>query len=172
MRVKLKSWHLGPSGACDAPHMDLRSLETYVKSTIKKNLGVIMDSDFKFDKQILNVATFSLYCMLLLRLASITPIPSMPESPKPPSFACSESKALPHTFWKELGISFRICFWIFKWISWMCFYHPDHWGQRAPKIDIPVVWVHFYCITFLITVMPTVQHFGQNSVKTKLDWMG
>lgn len=40
----------GPSGASDGPHMDLCSLELYVKPTVR-NLVLIMDNDFKLDKQ-------------------------------------------------------------------------------------------------------------------------
>lgn len=55
----------GPSGACDAPHVDLCSLEPYVKPTVK-NLGVIMDRDFKLDKQINSVIKYSFFQLRLL----------------------------------------------------------------------------------------------------------
>ena len=48
---KTEVLRFGPSGACNATHMDL-----YAKPTVK-NLGVIMDSDFKLDK-CLNLALF------------------------------------------------------------------------------------------------------------------
>lgn len=55
----------GPSGTCDPSHMDLCSLEPYIKPTVK-NLGVIMDSDFKLDKQINSVIKSSFFQLRLL----------------------------------------------------------------------------------------------------------
>ncbi len=55
----------GPRGARDAPPLDLCSLEPYVKPTVKK-LGVITDSDFKWDKQINSVTKSSFFQLRLL----------------------------------------------------------------------------------------------------------
>ncbi len=41
----------GPSRACDTPSVDLGSLQSYVRPTVT-NRGVVMDNDFKFDKEI------------------------------------------------------------------------------------------------------------------------
>ncbi len=40
-----------PGGACGPPDLDLGVLKPFVKPSVK-NLGVLMDSDFKLDKQI------------------------------------------------------------------------------------------------------------------------
>ncbi len=40
-----------PGGACGPPDLDLGVLKAFVKPYVK-NLGVLMDSDFKLDKQI------------------------------------------------------------------------------------------------------------------------
>ncbi len=43
-----------PGNTCDPPDLDLSVIKPYVKPNVK-NLGVIMDSDFKMDKQINSV---------------------------------------------------------------------------------------------------------------------
>ncbi len=40
-----------PGGACGSPDLDLGVLKPFVKPSVK-NMGVLMDSDFKLDKQI------------------------------------------------------------------------------------------------------------------------
>ena len=57
----------GSSGACDAPHMGLYSLETYVIPTVK-NLDEIMDDDFKLDNQLNSMINCSLFHLRLLIL--------------------------------------------------------------------------------------------------------
>ena len=48
---EVKTNVFGPGGACESPYLDLGAIKPYVKPTVK-HLGVIMDSDFKLDKQI------------------------------------------------------------------------------------------------------------------------
>lgn len=102
----------GPSGACDAPHVDLWSLEPYVKPTVK-NLGVIMDRDFKLDKQINSVIKYSFFQLRLLpKVKSVVSfsdfervihlltivIPFMLVLARPPSHTCSWSRMLQLVF--------------------------------------------------------------------------
>ncbi len=55
----------GPNNARAGPLMNMSSLSPYIKSTAK-NLGVIMDSDFKLDKQINSVVKSSFFQLRLL----------------------------------------------------------------------------------------------------------
>ncbi len=49
-----------PGGICDSVDLDLGELKPRVKPYVK-NLGVILDCDFKFDKQINSVVKSSFF---------------------------------------------------------------------------------------------------------------
>lgn len=60
----------GPDSAHGSPYLDLGAIKPYVKPTVKKkkkNLGVVMDSDFKLDKQINSVIKCSFISFKLNR---------------------------------------------------------------------------------------------------------